>query len=560
MPPGTFSPVVLADRDSEDRGVDLAGLRVPSPRDAEDEAAFRRDEVVVCRVCHRAYAKYTCPRCHTRYCALACYKSHDARCVESFHGDALGDAMRGLVVDDDEKRKMAALLQKYAPGAEADHPLPRSSRSKSSTDASSESSSSGDEDETNDARGEGEAQSLGRTKREREKKSARCALSRANLEKLSRGEALTLADLTPATMRALERAARAGELSHLLEPHVPWWTRASARDVKLRRDGTSVARPVDDEKEPPSSPTREAEASETLPPPIEDTPLVPLRALLAPSAKNNGPSPALRWHALDAVAAYTLITRAHDGDARADPLAAARDLVAFSPTLAAAAETKKSYAGLGARDASSLAAKKGRPRGLSEDAEDVNTKESLAAGAYECTRLPTSATAALAGVAAATAAAGATRGVAAAAAAAAAGGLTHRDVRDVFRGGRGVVVLALCDARRIVRAAVAELEEEGEDKSANAFPGAGETDGDRSRNKANARFARALSRAERKLFFLACWAAETEPGDGTLEHIASWCERAARKQPGRVQVETRPGGGPGLTSGNERARREIREM
>jgi hypothetical protein len=148
----------------------------------------------------------------------------------------------------------------------------------------------------------------------------------------------------------------------------------------------------------------------------------------------------------------------------------------------------------------------------------------------------------------------------AAAAAAAAGGLTHRDVRDVFRGGKGVVVLALCDARRIVRAAVAELEEEGEDKSANAFPGAGETDGDRSRNKANARFARALSRAERKLFFLACWAAETEPGDGTLEHIASWCERAARKQPGRVQVETRPGGGPGLTSGNERARREIREM
>ena len=549
MRPGTFSPVVLADRDSEDRGVDLAGLRVPSPRDAEDEAAFRRDEVVVCRVCHRAYAKYTCPRCHTRYCALACYKSHDARCVESFHGDALGDAMRGLVVDDDEKRKMAALLKKYAPGTEADHPLAPSSRSRSSSDASSESSSSGDEEESVEAENRTK-----RAKRGRPAGGARCALSRANLEKLARGEALTLADLTPATMRALERAARAGELSHLLEPHVPWWTRASARDVKLRRDGTSVARPVDDEKEkePPSSPTRETR--ETLPPPIEDTPLVPLRALLAPSAKRTGPSPALRWHALDVLAAYTLATRAHDGDWRADPLAAARDLVAFSPTLAAAAEKP---AGPGLRDAS-RAAKKG-PSG-EEDAEDVNIKDA-AAGAYS-SRLPTSATAALAGVAAAAAAAGATRGVAAAAAAAAAGGLTHRDVRDVFRGGRGAVVLALCDARRIVRAAVAELEleDEGEDKSANAFPGAGERDGDRSRNKANARFARALSRAERKLFFLACWAAETEPGDGALEHIASWCERAARKQPGRVQVETRPGGGPGLTSGNERARRDIREL
>ena len=59
----------------------------------------------------------------------------------------------------------------------------------------------------------------------------------------------------------------------------------------------------------------------------------------------------------------------------------------------------------------------------------------------------------------------------------------------------------------------------------------------------------ALSRAERKLFFLACWAAETEPGDGALEHVASWCERAARKQPCGVEGETRSGGGPGQGGG-----------
>ena len=150
--------------------------------------------------------------------------------------------------------------------------------------------------------------------------------------------------------------------------------------------------------------------------------------------------------------------------------------------------------------------------------------------------------------------------VAAAAAAAAARGLTHRDVRDVFRGGRGAVILALCDARRIVRAAVAELEDEG---GGPRLPG--ESEKKTKRNEAK-RFARALSRAERKLFFLACWAAETEPGDGALEHVASWCERAARKQPSGVEVETRPGGGPGPGGGSEglfgdeRARNTIREL
>ena len=555
MPPGTFSPVVLAERDSEDRGVDLAGLRVPSSRDAEDEAACRRDEVVVCRVCHRAYAKYTCPRCHTRYCALACYKAHDARCVESFHGDALGDAMRGLVVDDDEKKKMAALLRAYAPGTDAaDGPSARARSSASSGDdeVSSSSERGGDDDafgeratraDTKSARGRGDARDA-----------ARCALSSANLRKLNRGEALTLADLSPETMRAFERAARTGELSHLVEPHVPWWTRASARDIKLRRDGTSVVAPVVDEPESrrrgekdglaasPSFSPPEALSSDAPPPPIEDTPLVPLHALLVPDAKRAGPSPALRWHALDVLAAYTLATRAHDGDWRADPLAAARDLVAFSPTLAAAADTTARASGASRTLADGAAA-------------SLEAKEKKAAAL--AASLPTSAAAALAGVAAAAAAAGATRGVAAAAAAAAASGLTHRDVRDVFRGGRGAVVLALCDARRIARAAVAELEDEGEGPRAKS--GEGE-------RKANARFARALSRAERKLFFLACWAAETEPGDGALEHVASWCERAARKQPGGVEVETRPGGGPGPGGGSEglfgdeRARNTIREL
>ena len=341
-----------------------------------------------------------------------------------------------------------------------------------------------------------------------------------------------MADLSPETMRAFERAARTGELSHLVEPHVPWWTRASARDIKLRRDGTSVVAPVVvDEPESrrrgdglaasPSFSPPEALSSDAPPPPIEDTPLVPLHALLAPGAKRAGPSPALRWHALDVLAAYTLATRAHDGDWRADPLAAAR-------------ATSWRSRRRSRRPPDTTARASGASRTLVDGAAaSLEAKEKKAAAL--AASLPTSAAAALAGVAAAAAAArDARRG---GGGGGGGGERAHAPGRPRrVSGGRGAVVLALCDARRIARAAVAELEDEGEGPRAKS--GEGE-------RKANARFARALSRAERKLFFLACWAAETEPGDGALEHVASWCERAARKQPGGVDVETRPGGGPG---------------
>ena len=239
-----------------------------------------------------------------------------------------------------------------------------------------------------------------------------------------------MADLSPETMRAFERAARTGELSHLVEPHVPWWTRASARDIKLRRDGTSVVAPVVDEPESrrrgekdglaasPSFSPPEALSSDAPPPPIEDTPLVPLHALLVPDAKRAGPSPALRWHALDVLAAYTLATRAHDGDWRADPLAAARDLVAFSPTLAAAAADRARLR----RVANARGRRRGSRARKKEGARAASLPTSAAARWPAWRRRP---------------AAGRRR--VAAAAAAAASGLTHRDVRDVFRG-RGAVV------------------------------------------------------------------------------------------------------------------------
>ena len=70
--------------------------------------------VVTCRVCQRAHAKYTCPRCFMRYCGLNCYKAHDGRCVESFHGENFGDALKGTRAEDEGKKRMTEILARFA--------------------------------------------------------------------------------------------------------------------------------------------------------------------------------------------------------------------------------------------------------------------------------------------------------------------------------------------------------------------------------------------------------------------------------------------------------------
>jgi len=47
-------------------------------------------------------------------------------------------------------------------------------------------------------------------------------------------------DLSPEEWRAFERAAAAGDLSHMVEPWCAWWTLPEARDIALGRDGTRV--------------------------------------------------------------------------------------------------------------------------------------------------------------------------------------------------------------------------------------------------------------------------------------------------------------------------------
>ena len=87
---------------------------VPIGREGAVPDAPAGELVVTCRVCQRARAKYTCPRCSTRYCGLPCYKAHDTGCVESFHGENFGDALKGTQAEDDGKKQMTEILARFA--------------------------------------------------------------------------------------------------------------------------------------------------------------------------------------------------------------------------------------------------------------------------------------------------------------------------------------------------------------------------------------------------------------------------------------------------------------
>ena len=422
-----------------------------------------RDAVVTCRVCHRAYAKYTCPRCFTRYCALACYKAHDSRCVQSFHGENLGDAMRGLTVEDEDKRRMTEILAKYADrepdgGDERplDEPLPLDEHAHDAHDEHDEH----DDDDEDDERGT-------------------CVLSEANLEKLSRGLDLTPADLDPRERSGVRARAATGELSHMVEAWTPWWTRPESCDITLARDGTKIIRELaahtSDTFEPPGSSSGRRRRGRnrvllrvaTLAP---EEPLPPTSRLTSAA-----PSPALRWHLLDVLAAYTLTMRAHDGDWRADPVAAASALLALPDVVRGRVVRPGPI--VASRDGRRGDARRRRTRG------DLDERRHGGGGGGR-------------------------------------GGWRRRErcarraARRSRRGGGGA-------GRRAAR------RQDRRRRRHRRGCGARRTRARRGRN-ARGTFAR----VERKLFFMACWANAAAKEDGTLELLASWAAReAARGKP-----------------------------
>lgn len=255
--------------------------------------------------------------------------------------------------------------------------------------------------------------------------------------------------------------------SHLLEPWHPWWLHADAALLSLRADGTALVQVAE---EPPTDSRTDAPPAFAPPPPPARA--LPSVASLLPASR---PSPALAFHAAECVCAYTLVLRLYNGDAGDDPSGAAALLLSLSHVLQAAAAAGRPTEGVQL------------PRSAEEALEGV-TFRARQPGLGAAVQAHSVATAA--------------------------------DASRLLGCGRGAVVCALEDLRRLFAAAAAAAQ-------------GGAADGLAGRP--------ALLRTERKLHFLAAWANEVGKSSDVLPQLAATLQAAAvREQAARV---TAHGGG-----------------
>ncbi|EAY79233.1 hypothetical protein EE612_052336 [Oryza sativa] len=237
---------------------------------------------VICRVCQKQFAQYTCPRCNARYCSLPCYKGHSVQCTESFMRENVMDELKQMQPEDESKKKMLDILKRFHL-----------------------------EEEDMDSEGEDES-----------------ILSEELIQKVMSGDEIKLEDLSDDEIKRFRQALASGELSKMIEPWTPWWKKPSARSISLSPDGSQLIRQVSVEDTDTSDPMADPESS------ISEIPEGPESAL--PSLKQltrAEPSPLLAVHLVDILYSYCFTLRLHNGDWRSDPFGASTVALSVSKVM-----------------------------------------------------------------------------------------------------------------------------------------------------------------------------------------------------------------------------------
>ncbi|CAL0318573.1 unnamed protein product [Lupinus luteus] len=144
-----------------------------------------------------------------------------------------------------------------------------------------------------------------------EDSSADSTLSEETLEKILSGEEISFDDLSLEEKKRFQRAIAYGDLSKMIKPWDPWWSKPSARKIRLSREGTQLVQPLSEQELPDDIGSNESTDIPFGP----ETPLPPLSTL---SSKE--PSPLLTVHLVDILYSYCFTLRLYNGDWRSDAL------------------------------------------------------------------------------------------------------------------------------------------------------------------------------------------------------------------------------------------------
>ncbi|CAJ1974443.1 unnamed protein product [Sphenostylis stenocarpa] len=237
---------------------------------------------IICHVCQKQFSQYTCPRCNSRYCSLQCYKSHSLRCTESFMKENVVQELQQMQPDEQTKNKMLDILKRFNAEEEMD------------------------EDSFADS-----------------------TLSEETMEKLLSGQEISFDDLSLEEKKQFHRAIAYGELTKMIKPWDPWWSKPSARKIRLSKEGTQLVQPL-----PKQELLDEIGSEEFSEVPLgPETPLPPLSRL-----SSREPSPLLTVHVVDVLYSYCFTLRLYNGDWRSDALGSVTVVLSVSSVLGQGAQ------------------------------------------------------------------------------------------------------------------------------------------------------------------------------------------------------------------------------
>ncbi|CAM0956445.1 unnamed protein product [Alopecurus aequalis] len=232
---------------------------------------------VICRVCQKQFAQYTCPRCNTRYCSLTCYKGHGVQCTESFMRENVTEELKQIQPEDESKRKMLDILKRFHLEEEMES--------------------------------DGEDESM---------------LSEELIQKVISDGGIKLEDLSDDEIKRFRQALASGELSKMIEPWTPWWKNPSAKSISLSHDGSQLIREINTD----DTTSDQTTVSESIINEIPEGPESPLPSLKQLTKAE--PSPLLTVHLVDILYSYSFTLRLYNGDWHSDPFGASSVALSMS--------------------------------------------------------------------------------------------------------------------------------------------------------------------------------------------------------------------------------------
>lgn len=110
----------------------------------------------------------------------------------------------------------------------------------------------------------------------------------------------------------------------MIQPWDPWWSKPSARKIRLSKEGTQLVQPLSEQELPDDIESNESSDIPQGP----ETPLPPLSRL-----SSMEPSPLLSVHLVDILYSYCFTLRLYNGDCRSDALGSVMVVLGVSSVL-----------------------------------------------------------------------------------------------------------------------------------------------------------------------------------------------------------------------------------